>query len=211
MKFLTPETKYEARVRAICSDDDMSSWSYIESFATTAVPDCPTPYNLTVSNIESNSALLSWEADDFNTEWMLRWRATSSTEWTEVEGLVEKQYTLTNISENCAYVWRVRGYCDEKVLESALSEQNRFETTSGVIALRNSNMKGQGRNGMLSVLNGSNSNIEFIEVVALDGKLIGRYDVNSSDNVVINTGIRSSHVIVRVVADGKVRNYRVKF
>ena len=210
MTNLSPETKYEARVRAICDENDQSAWTYVETFTTTAVPECPAPYNLQVTNVDTNSAELSWEADSFNTEWMLRWRATDETSWNEVPGLTETHYTLTGIGESRVYVWRVRGYCDEGVLESNLSEQNRFETTSGLNALRINNIGIQAKGGVLNVSN-DGALINRIDIVALDGKVLGSYEVNSTDNVLINTGITSTHVIVRVVTDGKARNFRVRF
>ena len=54
---LTPETAYNVKVRAKCSESDYSEWSNIISFTTTVA--CPVPTAFTYSNISNTSATSS--------------------------------------------------------------------------------------------------------------------------------------------------------
>ena len=67
---LTPETTYEAKVQGDCGDDGLSLETYI-TFTTDIA--CPTPTNLTTSNITANSAVIAWTGNDDAASYNLRY------------------------------------------------------------------------------------------------------------------------------------------
>ena len=100
---LNPETTYEVRVRCICGEDDYTDWATAE-FPT--LPLCQAPTELTVSDITTNSAVLSWtsEANSFDVELDGDVIAQEITETT---------YTLNDLDPGTIYTVRVLAHCDE--------------------------------------------------------------------------------------------------
>ena len=68
---LAPETAYTVKVRANCGDDGYSDWTDNVSFTTDIA--CPTPTNLTTSNITANSAVIAWTGNDDAASYNLRY------------------------------------------------------------------------------------------------------------------------------------------
>ena len=69
---LTPETEYTVKVTPWC---EMEKWSDPFSFTTLAADACQKPYGVTVGNITSSSATVSWTG--FNDSYQLRYRAVT--------------------------------------------------------------------------------------------------------------------------------------
>lgn len=67
---LDPETDYTVKVRANCSSEP-SNWSNEIPFTTEVA--CPTPTNLTTSNITANSAVIAWTGNDDAASYNLRY------------------------------------------------------------------------------------------------------------------------------------------
>ena len=63
---LTPETSYQVEVQAVCSRDNTSDWTETLNF-TTPSP-CTTPFDVEVSDITYNSAIVNWDGyvDNYN-------------------------------------------------------------------------------------------------------------------------------------------------
>ena len=68
---LAPETAYTVKVRANCGDEGYSDWTDNVSFTTDIA--CPTPTNLTTSNITANSAVIAWTGNDDAASYNLRY------------------------------------------------------------------------------------------------------------------------------------------
>ena len=83
---LTAATTYSVRVRALCDNGLTSNWTTAISFTTLNGGDepepCATPVNVTVANITTNSAVVSWSAgsttETFDGEWNLELAETDS-------------------------------------------------------------------------------------------------------------------------------------
>ena len=106
---LAPETGYTVKVAAICGDETV--WSDAISFTTLHLP-CPAPTNVTVSNVERNSAVLTWTETGTATSWVVAYRKGLATndQYTEVE-VSEPTCTLTDLIEGTEYSVRVRPVC----------------------------------------------------------------------------------------------------
>lgn len=108
-------TDYEWRVSAICQLGPIilpSNPSAVQSFSTLGCNNlCPAPSALTSSNVNDNSAELSWTpAFAFLTDYNLRYREVGSMTWTDVNN-VSTPYSLMSL--NCAtdYEWQVQTLC----------------------------------------------------------------------------------------------------
>lgn len=187
----------------------MSRFSEIVAFSTTAIPECVTPSNLRVENILETSATLLWDADQSNISWLINWRDASVTSWNEVLDLTTTSYQLENLQAGTAYIWRVKANCEED-RQSGWATQNKFSTqTVGVNAVSVDDLTVYGKAGVLSILNAQHIAIDNVAIYALNGALIGSYDVNTTENVLIPTAINDNVVLVSVRSGAQVLTFKV--
>ena len=72
---------------------------------------CDSPTNLTVSDVTSNSATLSWESDAAEYEYVLVERGEAP-DWTEGKKISAKTITFSDLYEESAFDFYVRSVCD---------------------------------------------------------------------------------------------------
>lgn len=85
---------------------------YIDDFKASFTNTCAEPTDLTVSNITTVSADLSWTSTA--NQWNIQYKKTTDADWTDVSGTVNtNHYTLTGLEPGLSYQARVRTYCDE--------------------------------------------------------------------------------------------------
>jgi hypothetical protein len=72
---------------------------------------CPMPANLTVNNVTTNSAEVTWTATGSETAWNLKYKAASDTTWTFVS-ITTPSYSLTNLEEGTEYEVHVQADCN---------------------------------------------------------------------------------------------------
>ena len=93
---LSPETIYEVEVQAVCGGDDgTSEWSYV-SFTTPSA--CGKPTNMEVTDITTNSAVLSWHS--YQNSYQVRYRTKASRE----------TYYFNDFNDETAEGWTYGGY-----------------------------------------------------------------------------------------------------
>ncbi len=206
---LEPSTAYKLRMMSFCSANDSSLWSADVSFTTKAVPECVTPYDLTVSNLSDASALLAWNADQGNLRWNIHYRKNTVSAWTVVEGLETTTYELTGLDANSTYIWSVMAECEAN--ESKWATQNRFNTTStGIGSIDISGVNVFVKNRVLNVINQEHGYIRSIQIFAVSGQMIKYIEVNASDNVFAFLGDISEQVLlVRIVGENCSRTVKV--
>ena len=64
------------------------------------------PQNLAVTNLEWNSATITWESDA--SSFILQYKASDSSEWTTISSITTKSYTLTGLQEQTQYSVRIQ-------------------------------------------------------------------------------------------------------
>lgn len=73
---------------------------------------CPSPTNLTVSNVLYTEADVFWIPDSINNSCILDYKKTTENTWTSIVNITGNSYHLTNLDQNGTYLVRVRGLCD---------------------------------------------------------------------------------------------------
>ena len=101
---LTPETTYNVKVRANCGGE-YSAWTSNSSFTTPIA--CPAPTSLTVSNVDTRSAQLSWTAGGSEAAWQICINGDEA----HPISVSTNPYTLTGLTPETDYDVKVRAIC----------------------------------------------------------------------------------------------------
>ena len=72
---------------------------------------CPTPTNLTVSNLTTNSADISWTPNGEEDEWILEYTETGNSDWTSTTVSGSASYSLNGLESGVTYQVRVQAVC----------------------------------------------------------------------------------------------------
>lgn len=142
---LTPETTYDVYVRALCTETDQSDWVKI-SFSTPE--SCPSPNDVTVSDITIDGALVSWSAGGDETSWEVIWGENGFDPAVTAEQIGNEEATVTSITiseldDDTTYDVYVRAVCSiddesdwEKVtFTTEIDDASVFTNEEQVIAL----------------------------------------------------------------------------
>ncbi|MBP5400026.1 MAG: fibronectin type III domain-containing protein, partial [Bacteroidales bacterium] len=113
---LTPDTRYEVRVRCNCAGEDVSDWSELFTFNTP--PSCPTVSQLEVLQVTNSTATITWREGGDESSWDIyvttdindvpNASTTPTEEYTDYN-----PYLVENLSPATTYYIYVRAVCDE--------------------------------------------------------------------------------------------------
>ena len=109
---LSPQTTYYVRAFAINS----LGTAYGNELVFTTADPCYEPYDLTVSDVVSSSAYLTWRNgnyDDVMYYELLYRVADSEDDWTVISNIFGESYLLTGLSPETSYIVYLRASCDE--------------------------------------------------------------------------------------------------
>ena len=133
LKDLEPNTTYEINIQAKCSAYDWSGWynEGIDLEVTTEAAEitCPTPYNLTFSDVTPTTVTLDWTPGSDETQWGLEYNIEGDAPFSEGKLLEERPYVLEDLLPNSSYQARIVAYCDIETADiSAPSNIIQFTT-----------------------------------------------------------------------------------
>lgn len=123
---LPQKTTYSVRVQAVCDKDLTSGWA---STTFTTLASCLVPTDVTVSDVTSTSATVTWESDAEN--WIFAYKASTDTEWTEESVSGRPTFELTGLSSPVVYMVRVKAVCSDTD-ESDWTTDTRFTTLASI-------------------------------------------------------------------------------
>lgn len=108
---LTPATLYEVKVAAICGSGGAGAFTPIQTFTTKCDP---TPPNVVISNITSNSAIVTWNPIVPNATYVLRWREVGTTVWNTpaLPPPPVNSYVIPNLDSYKTYEVQVASICN---------------------------------------------------------------------------------------------------
>ena len=103
----------------------------LDDFRVSITPSCPSPKNLEVSNVTSNSATFGWvENGDANA-----WQICLNGDETNLIFADSNPFTVTNLIPNTAYTAKVRAYCSDEDQSDWCNNIVSFETPCVAIVL----------------------------------------------------------------------------
>ncbi len=101
---------YQGTGQYIAFKHTNSSSFYMDNLVIDVIPTCPRPTNLTVGNINPNSAEVSWTSHGTETAWEIQYKLVSDATWTLVQ-TTTNPYTLSGLSDASCYEVKVRAVC----------------------------------------------------------------------------------------------------
>lgn len=114
-----PDITYDVYVRAYCSADQQS-----EAVKTSFTPSCPAPTAVTVSDVTSTGAKISWTAAEGITKYQYKlndepWATEQSVEATSLE--------LSSLTPNTLYTFSVRSFFNDNIQSTIATVEFRTE------------------------------------------------------------------------------------
>ena len=111
----------------------------IEDVVVEAVPTCLDPADLHVvdESITENSVVLTWAPQGEETNWLVRYKLTSATEWSEPISATSNSLTLEGLAKASSYEAQVAAWCDPSDPEtvSPYSGSAIFATSCGTYSI----------------------------------------------------------------------------
>lgn len=214
---LLPETPYTYSIIGYFDDafNFVCENSHVEgNFTTKAepapVPVCgvPTALESVVDTVEAKAAL-SWKAGENNVSYELIWKASSASAFDTVE-VKDSVYTLDKLEFNTAYVWSVRGVCEEGLV-SDFAEEVEFTTVEKTVSVENTvaaAIRVVAQEGMIHILNAGMLNIDRVDVFTTTGSMVTSQRVGASANVSIPV-VGGRVLMVAVYSAGERAVYKV--
>src|SRR4249920_415201 len=99
-------------VRSYCGYNNYSPWSYPTSFTTLSNYGCTTPTWPTTQYVTSNTATVHWDVVYGAQSYQVQYRQSYGS-WYDAPGgpFTSNTVTITGLSPNTTYEWRVRACC----------------------------------------------------------------------------------------------------
>ena len=104
------------------------AYIYLDDVTVGEAPACVAPNGLAANNVTATSADIAWTANNGETEW------TIEVNGTEMTGITENPYTLTDLTAATSYTIRVKANCSATD-ESEWSSEMTFTTACDVIVV----------------------------------------------------------------------------
>ncbi len=155
---------------------------------------------LTVSNVDVNSATLSWTQEGTPDSWTLYYRKGTDA-WTTVNITAASPYVLTDLMAESAYEAYMVANCD--TTESAHSNTVNFTTLPDAVedyVLAQTKLYPNPTSSYVTIAN-SNCMIEKIEVYDVYGKTLRVQQVNDHTAVLSADGLADGMYFVRIITD----------
>ncbi|WP_370897681.1 fibronectin type III domain-containing protein [Chryseobacterium gossypii] len=123
---LTPATTYEVQIAAVCGNTP-GAFTAIKTFTTRCDP---TPPNVTISNVTTNSAVVTWAPIAASSTYVLRYRIVGTTTWTTVNITTAplNTFTITGLTPYTTYEVQVANKCNGETTENPYSNPKVFTT-----------------------------------------------------------------------------------
>ncbi|MBR1775251.1 MAG: fibronectin type III domain-containing protein, partial [Bacteroidales bacterium] len=107
---LPPQTYYTIYVKADCGAEQ----SGVKSVSFTTAIACKVPSAVTASDVTSNSAVITWTANNEETAWKVYYRKTTAADWDSIEVYDDATVTLSDLSPSSSYYVCVASDCEEE-------------------------------------------------------------------------------------------------
>jgi hypothetical protein len=126
---LLPSSNYEWQAQADCGNNNLSTFSALSSFITSALP-CNTPGSLSATNITTTSATLNWAGVSGAVSYNIQYRIAGNPTWS-ITTSATNSVNVSSLLAASNYEWRVQANCGNSNL-SSYSALSNFTTLTPV-------------------------------------------------------------------------------
>lgn len=167
-------------------------WASIREFevicgqAINTTCDLATPGNRSVSNVNTNAAIVSWNAVANADHYKVRYRAIGNTAWVSSPTINNTSYSVSGLSDNTQYEWQVRAKC---VNGAGTNYSNGAGPDFTTTQVNTTCVAGTNLAASASIVSVSEQQSSNLASNMLDGNLDNRWSAaNFPQNVVIDLG-----------------------
>ena len=210
---LTANTQYQVRVQAVCDTNNVSDWSAVMTFKTAEEQQqetCPSPTNVTATNITESSANISWTQQGDVTSWDVNYRVAGATSWNTTT-TSSNPHTLTGLTPETSYEVQVIAHCTNGVTSDPSTTITFTTNPDGIDdhTLDNTvTVYPNPTTGLIQIENGE-WRMENVEVYDAYGKLLNTMIVNDHTVNLDLSGYAKGTYFVRVTTEKGVVTKRV--
>lgn len=182
---LTAETSYSWTVIGVCGDL-RSEAAEVASFTTASETEperCGVPTALaSVPGIDT--VALSWTAGENNVSFEVIYKEASAAQYDTVQS-EEASCVVRGLTKKTAYVWSVRGICEE--ISSDFAEEAEFETLDETANENNlaAALRVLSQDDMIHILNPAKIRIDRVQIYTTTGARVADLTVRADNNVSI--------------------------
>ncbi len=114
---------------------DYLYYVYLDDVVNDAIPTCPSPNSLSVSNITDTSATLTWtDNSSGSATYTVQWREVGTSSWnSDTTAAGATSYTLNGLTQNTEYEWQITANCGGGDTSQPETGPN-FRTDCGIIS-----------------------------------------------------------------------------
>ena len=113
---LNDNTTYDVYMRGVCGGSDYSGWTFKRTFTTN--PECSSPLHVTVSQITTNSALVTWDNANFGaSSYTVGYSEAGQGNWT-VQTVNGNQFMISGLTIGTSYDVYVGSVCAQGQADS---------------------------------------------------------------------------------------------
>ena len=94
---------------------------FVDDIVVEEIPDCSTPSNLTLFDVTSSTATVSWDGNA--NQFIVYYKMSSDTVWTEIPDIIPNTdgYVITGLAPSTTYNWYVASVCADGSILNSLS------------------------------------------------------------------------------------------
>ena len=206
---LSPSTDYTFRAFAITASGTTYGAAMTFTTQTPQQDTCPTPTNVTVSNITETTADISWtQVPGTANSWDLNYKESGASSWYTVT-TSSNPFTLAGLTSGSSYDVQVIAHCTNGVMSDPSATYNFMTVGIDDHTLDNSvTVYPNPTSGLIQIENGE-WRMENVEVYDVYGKLLSTVEVFSNNATLDLSGYAKGTYFVRVTTEKGVVTKRV--
>ena len=197
---LNYDVTYTFSVRAVCSATNMSEWSAPQTFTTVT---CQTVTGVTVSDVTSNSAVISWTAPAGATNFEVEYGPQGFQQGTGSRRTVNDAttYTITGLADNSFFDAYVRTICGEGVASDWSTAATIHTAEVGIDDVVNANVNLYPNPASSTVTLTGIEGMATVTVVDMNGRESGKWTVTDGTLTIDVTEMAQGAYFVRIVGE----------
>ncbi len=151
---LTLNTDYDWRIQSNCSATLKSTYIFAPRF--NSGNGCTTPSGVKSESFLGATTKVSWDVVPGASSYNLQYKTAAASTWIDVQNISSTSYTLSGLTENTNYVWRIQAVCSATNSSSYTADAS---FNSGFAPVQSPGARSLSFNGSTNYLNAGQFNL----------------------------------------------------